>query len=171
MAELNLVCWGQHVCNVRWIIGTVTLFLPPCGQISMSVSSQACAAQASATTLLETTPASAQWTTCKLTEATTAWVRLPLSRCGFTRGGQSIQALDLHKYRYSKHISKTTYLPPLLQVLKVLCNSCNKASVFIFLLATMKKKLLFCCYWKRPGQWPQSWGIRSDLTKIPFPFV
>lgn len=53
----------------------------------MSVNDQASVAQASATTPLETTPASARWTTCKSTEATTAWVRLLslavlTSRCG-----------------------------------------------------------------------------------------
>lgn len=42
----------------------------------MSVNDQASVAQASATTPLETTPASARWTTCKSMEATTAWVRL-----------------------------------------------------------------------------------------------
>lgn len=60
---------------------------PLCGQISMSVNDQASVAQASATTPLETTPASARWTTCKSMEATTAWVRLLspavlASRCG-----------------------------------------------------------------------------------------
>lgn len=60
-----------------------TLFVSHCAQISTSVNDQASVAQASATTPLATTPASALWTTCRSTEGTTAWVgpRGKLSQC------------------------------------------------------------------------------------------